>query len=441
MSAHAVALAARVRLPAPATRPCSVALCGFGTVGRSVARILSSGRHPELQLTHIFNRDVERRRADWVPRDVRWLDDIDDVFGSRADVLVEVVGGAEPARSWIARALESGRAVVTANEQVIAEFGPELLASARLSGRPLRFEAAVGGGIPIIQAIESGLAGDEIVSIGGVLDGTSNYVLTRIEASGLPFDEALSEARALGYAEADPSEDIDGLDARARLAILSMVALRLRIPPRRIAARGIRGIAPVDFAHARRLGGTIRQVASLQPAVHDSRVITARVGPAIVPLGSPLARAEANGNVVVVRGLFGGETSYAGSGAGGDPAAVAIVSDLLAIARGATSRFPIAFEVPRQVHDVVVTPHYVRLPDGGVPRSWRLLLDGFARHELEATILEPPGRDRRDPALLVDMCSSALMDGALAAYARCGGPPAVSMPVLFPDGARPAPHA
>src|SRR5688572_3281496 len=406
MSAHSVALAAHVRLPAAAARPCSVALCGFGTVGRSVARILSSGRYPELQLTHIFNRDVERRRTDWVSRDVKWLDDIDDVFGSCADVLVEVVGGVEPARSWIARALESGRAVVTANKQVIAECGPELFASARLASRALRFEAAVAGGIPIIQAIESGLAGDELLSIGGVLNGTSNYVLTRIESSGLPFDEALNEARALGYAEANSSADIDGLDARAKLAILAMVALRLRIPPHRIAARGIRGIAPADFAHARRLGGTIRQIALLQRAVHDSRVVTARVGPAIVPLSSPLARADANNNVVVVRGLFSGETVYSGSGAGGDPTAVAIVSDLLAIARGAPSRLPIAFELPRQVDDVVVTPHYVRLPHGEVQRSWRLLLDCFTRHELGATILEQAGRDRRDPAVLVDMCAS-----------------------------------
>ena len=435
MSAHAVALAAHVRLPALAARPCSVALCGFGTVGRSVARILSSGRYPELRLTHIFNRDVERRRTDWVSGGVQWLDDIDDVFGSGADVLVEVIGGREPARTWIARALESGRPVVTANKQVIAEFGPELFASARLASQPIRFEAAVAGGVPIIQAIESGLAGDELVSIGGVLNGTSNYILTRIESSGLPFDEALREARALGYAEADPSDDIDGLDARAKLAILAMVALRMRVPPERISARGIRGIGPVDFAHARRLGGTIRQVASVEPSLHDPRVVTAFVGPAIVPWQSPLARADANNNVVVVRGVFGGETIYAGSGAGGDPTAVAIVSDLLAIARGASSHLPISFPVARQVHDGVMAPHYVRVPHGAARRQ---LLESLVSHELDATILEPLVGYRGDPAVLVEMCSSAVLDAALAAYVRRGGTSVVNMPILFRDDEPPA---
>lgn len=434
MSAHAVALAAHVRLPSAATRPCSIALCGFGTVGRSVARILSSGRYPELRLTHIFNRNVERRRAEWVPGDVQWLDDIDDVFGSGADVFVEVIGGREPARTWIARALESGRPVVTANKQVIAEYGPDLFASARLASQPLRFEAAVAGGVPIIQAIESGLAGDELVSIGGILNGTSNYILTRIESSGLPFDEALREARALGYAEADPSDDIDGLDARAKLAILSMVALRMRIPTERIAARSIRGIQPLDFEHARRLGGTIRQIASIQPSLQDSRVVTAFVGPAIVPLSSPFARADANNNVVVVRGLFGGETVYAGSGAGGDPTAVAIVSDLLAIARGATSHLPISFPAARQVHGVMA-PHYVRVPRCG---SWRPLLDCLVSHELDATLLQDTAGDRSHTTALVEMCSSAVLDAALSAYERRAGASAMSMPLLFREDDLPA---
>lgn len=434
MSAHAVDLAARVPLAATAVRPRSVALCGFGTVGQSVARILCSGRYPELRLTHIFNRNVSRRRTDWVPRSVAWLEDIDDVFASGADVLVEVIGGHEPARSWIRRALESGRSVVTANKQVVAEFGPELFQAARRTQQSLGFEAAVAGGVPVIQAIGSGLAGDELVSVAGVLNGTSNYILSRMEETGARFDAALDEARALGYAEADPSADVDGLDARAKLAILSMVALGTRLAPDRIAARTIRGIGPVDFAHARRCGGTIRQIASVAPSPHHDGCVTARVGPAIVPAHSPFARVTGSTNVVVVRGLFGGDTVYSGFGAGGDPTAVAIVSDLLAIARGSGSRVPAAFSVPRQVRDAVCAPHYVRvrLRD---PQRRRCVLDALSSTERRVTPLESPGGSpgADELACLIETSSSTLVEAALDGCAEhlVTGAPVICLPLLF----------
>lgn len=438
MSAHAVDLAAHVSLAASAVRPRAVALCGFGTVGQSVAKILCSGRYPELRLTHIFNRNVERRRTAWVPAAVQWVEDIDDVFASGADVLVEVIGGCDPARGWIRRALESGRSVVTANKQVIAEFGPELFATARLSLQSLRFEAAVAGGVPVIQAIDAGLAGDELVSVTGVLNGTSNFILSRIGETGMSFEDALDEARARGYAEADPSADVDGFDARAKLAILSMVALRLRVAPHRIAARTIRGIEPVDFAHARRFGGTIRQIASVEPFPDRDGVVTARVGPAIVPVASPFGRASANNNVVVVRGLFSGHTVYAGHGAGGNPTAVAIVSDLLAIARGSRGRPPVSFDTPRQVQHGVVAPHYVRLRLRDAQRSWRRVLQTFTSHELDVSVLKPQsesGADEDELTCLVDTCPSAVLDAALDSCLEyvAGGAPVISMPILFRD--------
>ncbi len=437
MSAHAVDLAARVPLSATAVRPRSVALCGFGTVGQSVARILCSGRHPELRLTHILNRNVSRRRADWVPRSVAWLEDIEDVFASGADVLVEVIGGREPARSWIRRALESGRSVVTANKQVVAEFGPELFQAARRMQQALGFEAAVAGGVPVIQAIGAGLAGDELVSVAGVLNGTSNYILSRMEETGARFEAALDEARTLGYAEADPSADVDGLDARAKLAILSMVALGTRLTPDHIAARTIRGIGPVDFAHARRCGGTIRQIAAVAPSPHHDGCVTARVGPAIVPSHSPFARATGSTNVVVVRGLFGGDTVYSGFGAGGDPTAVAIVSDLLAIARGSGSRVPSAFSVPRRVRDAVCAPHYVRVRLRDAQRR-RCVLDMLAGGDRRVTVLEAgagASSAADELACIVETCSSTLVEAAIAGCSEhlTVGAPVICLPLLFKD--------
>ena len=237
-----------------------VALVGFGTVGRAVARILCDGSQRRLRLTHICNRNVERKRVDWVPPDVVWTDDIDVVLGSDAAVVVEVIGGLEPATAWIRRALEAGKSVVTANKQVIADSGAELEALARGRGAHLGFEAAVAGGIPIVSGLRQGLAGDRLLRILAILNGTCNYILTRMEADGARFDAALREAQQLGYAEADPSADVDGFDAQAKLAILSAVGLRRSLVAESIPLGTITTLDAIDFAYARRLGCTIRQV-------------------------------------------------------------------------------------------------------------------------------------------------------------------------------------
>jgi homoserine dehydrogenase len=197
-----------------------VAILGFGTVGRAVARILTERPPAGVRLTHIYNRGIARKKVDWVPDGVVWTEQVDDVFGSDANVIVELIGGRDPAGAWVRRALESGRSVVTANKQLIAHEGRELLKLASDVRRHLRFEAAVAGGIPVIGALRDGIAGDRIQRIAGILNGTCNYILTSMESEGATFADALARAQELGFAEADPTDDVEGYDARAKLAIL-----------------------------------------------------------------------------------------------------------------------------------------------------------------------------------------------------------------------------
>jgi len=296
-------------LSASGIRPARVAIAGFGTVGRAVARLLQVLAPPELQLSAIVNRSVHRKRVDWVDPSVRWTDDVGEVLGDDVEIFVELIGGRSPAEDWIRRALEAGKSVVTANKQVIAHAGPELLDEAARLGRHLRFEAAVAGGVPVVRAIEQGLAGDSLTRVAGILNGTCNYILSRMERERVSFGDALAEAQALGLAEANPSQDIEGFDAQAKLAILANIALGARVRTSAIESRRIDIIDVVDFVYAGQLGCTIRQIAWAE-RTGDAAVLRAGVGPALVPLDSPLARVRGSENLVTLQGRFGGETTF-----------------------------------------------------------------------------------------------------------------------------------
>jgi homoserine dehydrogenase len=280
-------------------------------------------------LTQICNRDVLRKQAPWVPRHVAWTERFDDLLTGDADVIVELIGGLAPAAGWVRSALTAGKSVVTANKQLVARFGPALMALARRKGLAFRYEASVAGAVPVLRALQDGLSGDRIARIEGVLNGTCNYILGRVE-QGLGFDAALREAQARGFAEADPTADVDGRDAQAKLAILGTLAFRRHVVPDQIVATSIRGIGPSDFRAARRRGRTIRQVSTIDRETTGNRAGSVR--PALVPVDSWLARASGSQNVVLLHGAFGGPIVLAGAGAGGDPTAVAVLSDLLAIA-------------------------------------------------------------------------------------------------------------
>lgn len=346
----------------------NVAIVGFGTVGSSVARILSGSSVAGLRLSHICNRNVEGKRVSWAPESVRWTENVDDVLASDAHVVVELIGGIEPAGEWIRRALKSGKSVVTANKQLIARHGAELVRLAHENGQHIAFGASVAGGVPVISGLQEGLAGDELVELSGILNGTCNYILTRIESAGITFAEALREAQKLGFAEADPTEDIDGLDARAKLTILAGTGLRVSANLGDIPARTISSIEPVDFEYAKLLDCTIRQ---LSRAKKDSDKLFASVEPALVHASSPLGNVEGARNLVMSTGKFGGETVFAGHGAGGNPTAVAVVSDLIAIARS------------RQVNGAA-------LDEGEVPEL-PVSADFVSRHYLRFTVQDEPG--------------------------------------------------
>src|SRR5512134_2757047 len=252
---------------APSQRaPLKVAILGFGTVGASVARILVE--RPELasrlQLTHVFNRGVTRKRADWVPSSVVWTDSFDEVLSARPDVVVEVVGGVTPAHEWVSKAIELGSSVVTANKMLLAAHGPELLRAAAVRGVELRFEAAVAGGVPLIHGVREGLAGDRLTGVAGILNGTCNYILSRMSATHEPMETVLADAQRLGYAEADPSADVDGHDAAAKLVVLVGVAFRRHLQLAEVPRRSIRSLTAADFQYANRLGCTIRQISRAQ---------------------------------------------------------------------------------------------------------------------------------------------------------------------------------
>jgi homoserine dehydrogenase len=307
-----------------------VAILGFGTVGSSVARILCDLKPQGLALTHVYNRKVARKRVEWVPAGVVWTEKIEDVLNSDVDVVVELVGGLDPAGEWVWSALKAGKSVVTANKKLIAASGIELEKLARAKGSALLYGAAVAGGIPVIPGLQQGLAGDQITRIEGILNGTCNFILSKME-DGAEFAAVLKEAQALGYAEANPSEDVDGFDARAKLVILSRLALRADLDPEQIPCRSITEVAAIDFEYARELGCTIRQISRAEIRGGD---VLASVGPMLVPKASPLAWSHGTENTVLAGGRYGGDVVFSGHGAGGHPTAVAVVSDLVSIAHG-----------------------------------------------------------------------------------------------------------
>ena len=406
--------------PSARRDPLNVAIVGFGTVGRSVAKVLSSGIHPSLRLTAICNRGVERKKVDWVPDGVQWTDSFDTIIGSDADIVVELIGGIEPAGALIRRSLAAGKSVVTANKQLISTHGVELLALARVHRRELLFEASVAGGIPIVRAVREGLAGDRLLRLAGILNGTCNYILTRMDAGGLGFGEALTEAQQLGFAEADPAADVDGYDARAKIAILIAVGLGCQVDPEDIPCRSISSIDRVDFTYARKLDCTIRQISWAERAPGPDRQLFASVRPALVPMASPLARAQGSQNMVTVQGEFGGETTYSGFGAGGDPTAVAVVSDLMSISRtGLGSEVHLVQRLEGQVAVGVdfTTPHYVRFTVADRPGIIASLAALLSAHGINIdAVLQLPGHDKAELpfVMTLEACPVSVLDAALA---------------------------
>ena len=414
--------------PAPQKQPdagrkLKIGLVGFGTVGRSVAKLLSRDAAGPFLLTHVCNRNVQRKKVDWLPN-VCWTESIDELLASDTDVFVELVGGVEPPGTWIRQALQAGKSVVTANKLLIADQGPELLELARKVGRRLEFGASVAGGIPAIIAIQEGLAGDRLYKIAGILNGTCNYILTQMEAHGASFESALKEAQRLGFAEADPRDDVEGFDARAKLIILTLVGLRLRVRSEQIPCRPVYSVAAIDFAYARELNCTIRQISLATREPGDGVRLFASVQPALVPLSSLIAHVQGSHNLVVATGEFAGPILLSGYGAGGDPTAVAVVSDLHSIARagGAAPSFPERpLQVPSSVSGEFTVPHYLRLVVRDRPGIVAEVAAILSRHGISIdALLQKPGYPHSALPFIITLesCSSTVLQRALEEITR-----------------------
>ena len=420
------------------TKPLRVALLGFGTVGGSVARILVD--RPDLadrlQLTHIFNRGVSRKRADWVPSSVVWTESIDELFASKPDAVVEVVGGLEPAGAWVRRALEQGSAVVTANKMLLAAHAPELLHLAATRGTQLRFEAAVAGGVPLIHGVREGLAGDRLLRVSGILNGTCNYILSRMAGSDEAMAGVLADAQRLGYAEADPSADVDGHDAGAKLVVLAGIAFRRHLRLEDIPRQTIRTISAADFRYARRLGCTIRQIAMVEA---DGANFHAFVGPALVSRGSHFGLNKGANNVVTIAGHYGGENSFSGAGAGGPATAVAVVSDLLSLTQRTHER---GEEWPAgKIAPPPARPYYLRFVVQDRPGILSSIAAALANQGINLdAVLQEPGypKDALPFVITVEACEEPALRAALQDIARSDfhAEPPLALPMLVGDDPR-----
>ena len=318
-----------------------IAIIGMGTVGTGVAKILldhgdRTARHAgkTLWLTHAVVRDLKKDRGFEVPEGVL-TDDIEKVIADEnVQVVVQLMGGIEPAKSVMLRLLEAGKDVVTANKALLAEHGPELFEKARQLGRSIAFEASVAGGIPIITNISQCLSANQITSLNGILNGTSNYIITRMDLEGTKYDDAVKEAQALGFAEADPAFDVDGTDAAQKLAILAHLAFGARVHWSDIPKRGIDKLEDLDLKYAKQLGYRIKLIGLSRSTPEGLQAV---VGPMLVKVGTPLAEVRANYNAVSVDGDAVGPVFYHGQGAGQMPTASAVVADLIDTAVGRTA--------------------------------------------------------------------------------------------------------
>ncbi|AHJ66103.1 Homoserine dehydrogenase [Granulibacter bethesdensis CGDNIH4] len=319
--------------------PLRIGIAGLGTVGAGVVRILTenapllaaqAGRR--LDLVAVSARDRSRNRGVDLGG-VRWYEDPAALASDpNVDVVVEVIGGSSgPAATLVEAALEAGKPVITANKALIAVHGARLAALAEKHGVPLTFEAAVAGGIPILKTIREGLSANRIRRVAGILNGTCNYILTVMREQGRDFGDVLAEAQALGYAEADPSFDIDGVDAAHKLAILAALSFRRPVSFQDVHIEGIRGITALDIGFAQTLGYRIKLLGIAQ---HDVEGVSARVHPCMVPEGTSIAHVDGVFNAVLAEGDFVGRIQMEGPGAGSGPTASAVVADLLDIARG-----------------------------------------------------------------------------------------------------------
>ena len=394
--------------------PLNIGLVGLGTVGRGVADILGNGAVDierragrALRIRAAVVRDADRARR-WCADNGHLFDILTDAQAllddPSIDVVCELAGGEQPALDWTRQALEGGKHIVTANKAMIANHGEQLFALARQHGVSLRFEAAIAGGIPIVKALAEGLAGNRIEWLAGIINGTGNFILSEMAGHGREFADVLAEAQALGYAEADPTFDVEGIDAAHKLAILASIAFGTPLEFDGVVTEGISGIERADVAFAAELGYRIKH---LGVARRRPDGLELRVHPTLIPAGRLLASVDGVMNAIVVHGDAVGSTLYYGAGAGSGPTGSAVVADLIDIARSAERMplSPISAPAPGNEplgalasHDFR-SPFYLRLEAEDRPGVMAAVagIFGAAEISIEAILQKEPGANGDGP--------------------------------------------
>jgi homoserine dehydrogenase len=323
-------------------KPLNVAVLGCGSVGSQVVRLLTEQADDlaarvgaPVELVGVAVRRIDAPREVDVPPGLLTTDAAGLVARDDVDLVVEVIGGIEPARSLILAALEGGASVVTANKALLAEDGPTLFEAADKAGRDLYYEAAVAGAIPILRPLRESLAGDRVTRVLGIVNGTTNFILDKMDTTGAGFEEALEEAQDLGYAEADPTADVEGFDAAAKAAILASLAFHTRVTAADVHREGITEVTAADIASAREMGSVVKllAIAELADGARGDAGVSVRVHPAMIPRSHPLASVREAFNAVFVESEAAGQLMFYGPGAGGSPTASAVLGDLVTVAR------------------------------------------------------------------------------------------------------------
>jgi len=417
-------------LDVPPLIPLRVAMLGCGVVGSEVARLIIEqaedlrarvGRPLELVGIAVRGSDRDRPGIDpeLITTEAEELVGRDDI-----DLVIEVIGGIEPARSLILAALRHGASVVTANKALLAADGATLFEAAQQAGADLYFEAAVAGAIPIIRPLRESLVGDEITSVIGIVNGTTNYILDRMDTAGIGFAEAIAEAQALGYAEADPTADVEGFDAAAKAAILASLAFHTRVTGADVYREGITGITPADIASAHDIGCVVKLLAicQLSPPVLGAadRRVSVRVHPAMIPRSHPLAGVGDAYNAVFVESMSAGRLMFYGPGAGGSPTASAVLGDLVTVARnrlrGAVGPGESSYAA-RPVSEIggVMTRYHLSLEVADRAGVLATIAQVFAEHDVSIETVRQNGRGAGAQLVIV---THHAQDAALSATVR-----------------------
>lgn len=374
-----------------------VGILGFGTVGSGVYRMLQDNRDSfarkvgfPAEVVRIGIRDASKDRG--LSPEIFTTDLESIVDDPEIDVILELIGGVDPAAGLVERALRNNKAVVTANKELIAKDGARLVALAKEKGLDLHYEAAVGGGIPIIQPLKHQLAANDVLRMMGILNGTTNYILTKMQNEGADFGEVLKEAQGKGYAEADPTNDVDGFDTRYKIAILASIACHRHVPVENIYLEGIRGVSALDMQYADSLGYRIKLLGIVE--AHGSDAILARVHPALVPKSHPLASVADVYNALFLQGDFVGDLMFSGRGAGSDPTASAVVGDLLDVGRniasgGTGSAIPFEMSTITVLSmDELRTPYYLRITVQDRPKVLGVIAAAFGDVDVSISAME-----------------------------------------------------